>query len=170
MENSVTIDQENEPNLLPKKERYQRANGTWGVRTIHVGETKTQQQFKDDCDVNVILKRLIRDPNPQHLLNAKQGLYLDLTQMPDYQQALHTVIDAQNAFLTIPSETRQRFNNDPSRLIQFLQDPKNHREAVELGLMVPTQLPKDPNAGVIDAVNKLAASIAPKKSKSSEDA
>lgn len=46
----------------------------------------------------------------------------------DYQTALHKVMDAQQAFDQLPSEVRNKFHNDPSKLIGFLKDEKTTRK------------------------------------------
>ena len=43
-------------------------------------------------------------------------------------------MDAQNAFDQLPSEVRNKFHNDPAKLIGFLKDEKNNEEAYALGL------------------------------------
>ena len=53
----------------------------------------------------------------------------------DFRQAQETVIRAAEAFASLPSRVRKRFNNDPAELLEFLADEKNREEAVYLGLI-----------------------------------
>jgi phage internal scaffolding protein len=69
------------------------------------------------------------------------GVYADMTDLPDYQTALQTVITAQTTFDTIPSNVRHRFDNNPQTFIDFMADPANTDEAVKLGLMIPRPTP-----------------------------
>jgi Chlamydia-phage Chp2 scaffold (Chlamy_scaf). len=55
----------------------------------------------------------------------------------DYQTSLDTIMTAQAAFNDLPSKLRKRFDNDPSQLLSFLQNPQNRDEAIELGFIDP---------------------------------
>lgn len=60
---------------------------------------------------------------------------MDHTVLPqDYQAALNLVLEGNQAFNNLASETRKRFDNDPKKLLTFLSDPKNHEEAIKLGI------------------------------------
>lgn len=97
------------------------------------GESLTQQQFKQECDVNHILAKY-RKTNMITHLNKHQGQYGDFATAEDYQETLHRVMQAQDSFQQIPADVRARFNNDPARLIDFLSKPENNEEAIKLGL------------------------------------
>lgn len=106
------------------------------------GESMTQQQFKEECDVNNILAKY-RKTNMITHINKHSGQFGDFATAEDYQETLHRVMQAQESFNHIPSDVRAKFNNDPARLIEFLADPKNQDEAVKLGLrQKPTPKPE----------------------------
>jgi len=113
-----------------------RANGTKRVSTLNDLPTLTQQQYKDQVDVNNIMKRYKKTGSLSHVRNAQQGAYLDLTEIPDYAESLMQVKKAQESFEMIPAELRIKFNNDPKQLINYLKDPKNKDEAIKHGLLV----------------------------------
>jgi phage internal scaffolding protein len=94
--------------------------------------TRTQQHHKDECDINEILRRFGKTGTmPVTSLNA---LYGDFDTV-DYHTALNQIIASEREFDTLPSNIRKRFDNDPANLVYFMQDKKNHAEAVELGLI-----------------------------------
>lgn len=115
--------------------------------TGEVLPSMTRQSEMAGCDIHNILKQfsqrgfeeLVRE-------NAARGQYLDLTELPDYQDALDIVIRADNAFAALPSQIRDRFANDPARFIQFLSDPANQDEAIRLGLATDNRPPPPPPA------------------------
>lgn len=113
-------------------------NGQVKVVTINESPSRTSQQFKEQCDVNHIMKKYRLTGELTHLKNQK-GQYIDLTTLPDYQTALQTVIDANSAFESLPSHVRKAFQNDPKQLLQFVADPKNKEEAIKLGLIQEVQ-------------------------------
>lgn len=112
------------------------------VQTINTLPTKTQQQFKDRCDLNKIMKQAKRT-GELPAQRAARGYYMDHTVLPaDYQRALDLVIDGEVAFNGLPSEVRARFENDPKKLLTFLSDKKNLDEAIKLGLaQAPVEQP-----------------------------
>lgn len=92
-----------------------------------------QQHFKDECDINTILQKFnITGLLPEAPLSPRYG---DFTGIGDYHTALNRVIAAQDEFEALPAQIRARFDNDPSKLIDFLEDNNNRPEAEELGLV-----------------------------------
>lgn len=113
------------------------------VQSLNEGESQTQQQFKDECDVNLQMQKYMKTGQFTHLSKSR-GFYADMTVFPkDYQDALEIVRGADQAFENLPSDLRSRFDNDPQKLIEFLGDSSNRDEAVNLGLLEKTQLQND---------------------------
>lgn len=102
------------------------------------GETMTQQQHKDDCDINNILKRYEKTGILPDLIKADPQ-YGDFSTVPSYQQALDTVYKAQEQFDALGAKIRERFQNDPEKFLQFVNDPKNIDEMCSLGLATKVQ-------------------------------
>jgi phage internal scaffolding protein len=94
----------------------------------------TKQAFKDECDINRIMRRWLKDGVVTHLSSAA-AVYRDVSSDIDYQVVMNQVIDLQDSFMNLPSNIRKRFSNDPLNLLDFIQDPDNAKEAVELGLV-----------------------------------
>jgi len=123
-----------------------RPNGTKRVATPKSEEPSlTQQQFAKDCDVNNIIAKYKKTGSVTHVRNRTEGVYANLVDIPDYAEALQQIIHANETFGELPAQTRARFANDPQLLIEFLKDPKNDEQAIELGLRVRAPVtPKDP--------------------------
>lgn len=109
--------------------------------------SRTQQHFKDECDINTIMSRWQRTGELSHL-NTRKPEYGDFDNVDDYQSAVNSVMHAQEAFDALSSRIRKRMNNDPGQLLAFLEDPSNHDEAVELGLIRNPE--PDPTGGPDD--------------------
>lgn len=105
------------------------------------GESRTQQQFKEECDVNNILYKYKKSGMLNHV-NKTQGQFGDFANVEDYQTSLQKVMQAQQNFMELPSELRSKFNNDPSKLIDFINTKENYEECVKYGLIIPRK--KDP--------------------------
>ena len=103
--------------------------------------TLTQQHFKDECDINNILRQFnITGLLPEHTLSPRYG---DFTGIGDYHTALNQVIAAEDEFMSLPAHLRARFGNDPAQLIEFLDNNENLDEAISLGLVEkPADTPK----------------------------
>jgi phage internal scaffolding protein len=95
--------------------------------------TRAQQHHKDECDINVILERFGK--TGQMPVNAISGTYGDFSGVHDYHTALNTLIAAESEFDSLPANIRKQFGNEPANLIEFLNDPKNKDQAIELGLV-----------------------------------
>lgn len=96
----------------------------------------TQQQFKDECDINTIAQRFgITGELP---VNGRAPTYGDFTSVSDFQSALNAVRQAEEAFMQLPGLVRERFGQDPQRFVEFCSDARNQAELVELGLAIPT--------------------------------
>lgn len=97
--------------------------------------TLTQQHFKDDCDVNVIMDRYACTGVMES--GTRQPIFDDFSVKFNYQRALDRMIEAEDRFMALPAKVRERFANDPAKLLQFLADEKNRPEAESLGLVTP---------------------------------
>jgi phage internal scaffolding protein len=103
--------------------------------------TRAQQHHKEECDINEILRRFGK--TGQMPVNTSEALYPDFSDAVDYHTALNQIIASEREFDLLPSNLRKRFDNDPAKLVYFMQDKKNHAEAVELGLInAPKTEPK----------------------------
>jgi phage internal scaffolding protein len=95
--------------------------------------TLAQQHYKEECDINTILQKFsITGILPEAPLSPRYG---DFSGISDYHTALNRVIAAQDEFEALPAEIRARFENDPAKLIDFLDNDANRPEAEELGLV-----------------------------------
>ena len=99
--------------------------------------TLAQQSFKDECDINTILNKFaITGELPS---NVRMPQYGDFTGISDYQTALNAVLEADEAFMSLPASVRARFDNDAAAFVDFCSDETNRDEAVKLGLVPPRE-------------------------------
>lgn len=94
--------------------------------------TRAQQQFKDECDINVLFGRYLETGEMPQVLDGLS--YGNFEGIFDFQTAMNSVRLAQEQFATLPARIKNRFDNDPQKLIAFLDDPENREEAEFLGL------------------------------------
>ena len=133
-------------NRFENKKVSVRPNGSLRIQSENSEPTMTQQQFKDECDINNILRKHGHDPVAFSALTRQGGMYADFSNITEYREMLDAVIYADQAFSALPAHLRARFGNDPSQLLDFIQDKNNYDEGVTLGLVpkkIPVALPND---------------------------
>lgn len=96
-------------------------------------DSRAKQSFKDESDINNIMAQYMRTGVITHM-KENEGQYIDLPEGVDYQSALNMVIAAGEAFDSLPGSVRQRFQNNAVEFLDFMDDPDNIEESVELGL------------------------------------
>lgn len=101
--------------------------------------TRAVQSERDNCDINVLVARFgITGQMPQ---TTRLPTYESYEDVFDYQSALQSVKDAQEAFLELPARVRERFKNDPQEFLMYATDPANIDGMRELGLASPKATP-----------------------------
>jgi phage internal scaffolding protein len=92
-----------------------------------------QQHMKDECDINVIVERFgVTGELPNSPIPPQYG---DFSGVTDYHTAINAVKASEEAFMALPAKIRAKFDHDPNALLQFLNDPINRNEAIEIGLI-----------------------------------
>lgn len=101
-------------------------------------EAMTKQAFADEVNINNIISKYKQTgvlPNSARSALAQFG---DFSEVPSYQDALNTVMLAQDVFAELPSAVRNRFSNDPGEMLAFLNNSNNREEAIKMGLIDPS--------------------------------
>jgi phage internal scaffolding protein len=99
---------------------------------IATGDGLTEQNHKDETDINKIVRKYNKTGLIDHL-NQFEKQYGDMTGY-DYQDAMNTVAAANTMFEGLPSAIRNKFDNDPAKFINFVDNEANEDQLVEMGL------------------------------------
>lgn len=95
----------------------------------------TQQQFKDESDINTIVRNFgITGQLPQDLAVPQEG---DFSDVGNFHDAMNVVRAAEESFMQMPANVRDRFANDPGKFLEYVNDPDNKDEAMKLGILNP---------------------------------
>jgi phage internal scaffolding protein len=108
----------------------------------------TQQQFKDESDINTIVDRFMKTGHLPDPVSMPQ--YVDYEGVFDFQSAMNVVRQADENFMRMDAKVRARFHNSPQEFLEFFANGDNAEEAVRLGLAVP-QAKDSPPADVASA-------------------
>lgn len=114
----------------------EKVKGRPGLRVrlfIDPSEKLTKESVDVETDLNVIVEKARRGV-PMNV-NTREPFYGDVSQIPDYATAMQIVIDVGKQFMTLPAKIRERFDNDPEKMLAFLSDERNRKEAEELGML-----------------------------------
>lgn len=106
-------------------------------------KTLTQQQFKDEQNINNIMRKYGAAAFASPTQYLQQG-FADFSKPVDFLQAKTLILQAENHFNELPAELRKEFDNNPVNLVNFVQDVKNRDKAIELGLIDPKKGQKEP--------------------------
>lgn len=103
---------------------------------------RTRQEFKDECDINILMKRWRRGgqipPAPQGFNN-----YGDFTNVTSFFEATCQIREAEEAFNSLPARVRASFDNSPAVLIEALDaDP-----TLDLDQLVKASTEPPPSSG-----------------------
>lgn len=111
----------------------EREDGSRRVRFMcDSGKSKVEQSHAGETNINAIMAKY----KFTGLVNQKPGgMYGDFTDAVDYHTARNRLLDADKDFMMLPAKLRKRFDNDPGKLLDFLLDPENREEAMDLGLI-----------------------------------
>lgn len=95
----------------------------------------TKQAPANEVDINKIIAQYDKTGLITHW-NSKEPFYGDVSGITSYAEAVQVVQEAQELFMEYPAEIREKFDNDPAKLIAFLDNKDNKEEAIKLGLVL----------------------------------
>lgn len=98
------------------------------------GKSMTKQEFSKESNINRIMAKYLKTGLVEHV-RTFQGQYGNFLSAPDYHKAMSQVVAAQQMFEGMPSNIRNKFDNDPEKFLAFVQDYDNTDEMRELGLL-----------------------------------
>lgn len=101
--------------------------------TVETGpDSLVQQQFKDEVDINNIVRRFGLEVSQRATLRAG-GIYGDFSEITDFESALAAIERAEDNFMALPPEAREKFANDPARFLDYAQRVTDDQLAEFLG-------------------------------------
>lgn len=109
--------------------------------------SRTKQSFKDECDINTIVRRFgVTGQLPQ---GVRAPTYGDFVDVHDFRSAMDAVVLARESFDSMPSAVRARFSNNPALFVDFCSNSENLPELRKMGLAPPAPPPATPVASPV---------------------
>ncbi|AXL14720.1 internal scaffolding protein [Microviridae sp.] len=104
------------------------------------GETLTKQSFKHETNINSIMARYQAN-GEMPVLNNNQPNY-GYAPSYDFREAMEKVLNIETQFAQLPAKIRGQFDHDPATFLEFVENPENVPELVEMGLLSPVDNPE----------------------------
>lgn len=99
------------------------------------GAGLTQQHFKDECDINYLVRHINDIPKPE-------PVYGDVSEFGDLQSAIDLVEAGYERFNELPSQIRDDFGHNAAAFFQFANNPENYDYLVKNGLALKKESEK----------------------------
>lgn len=103
-------------------------NNFYGSRkrpTVKCGKTLTKQSFKDDCDINIILSRFVKNGSLPD--TDGQMRFMDCASIPDFATLQNFNAALASEFAQTPSEARGGANTPQEWYLQRLDEIEAQR-------------------------------------------
>ncbi|RLA51446.1 MAG: hypothetical protein DRQ98_11485 [Gammaproteobacteria bacterium] len=94
--------------------------------------TMAKQSFQAECNINNIMAKYQKTGVVDHI-NNHQANYGDTTS-DSFHDSMNIIADANSMFEELPSKVRKYFRNDPAQFLDYVQDPNNQDNLVDMGL------------------------------------
>lgn len=93
----------------------------------------TKQCFKDECDINSLMDKYSKFGQLPTMIK-KNPIYGDFSKSRELQEAYAIVEKAKLQFELLDVRVRDRFEYDPVKFLEFVENPQNTDELIEMGL------------------------------------
>ena len=91
--------------------------------TLTCGESRTKQAMKQESDVNFIMQKY-QKTGLVNFVATHQAQYMECPDV-DFQTAMDTIRKAEEMFMDMPAKLRQKFDHNPGKFLDFIQNPEN---------------------------------------------
>lgn len=103
------------------------------VQRIVRGDSRTKQSFKDECDINNVVRRYATTGMLSHV-SRRQPTYGDFSSVTSLEQAIDLVAQLDDEFREMPSGIRAAADNNPLRYLEMLTSQAGVDRLAEAGL------------------------------------
>lgn len=117
------------------------------VQRVPVGESRTKQSFKDECDVNNVVRRYATTGMLSHV-SPRQPTYGDFSVVRSFEEAIELTAQIGDQFAELPSVVRAAADNDPLRFLEMLTNQIGVQTLMDAGLKFDqAEVPASPPEG-----------------------
>ena len=106
-------------------------------RTFPERSMTIQSQSKD-ANINNIMKKYRKTGVLGDPFHQRSGYFGDFTDGEKFRTNSQMIAEAKSDFEMLPIEMRTKFDNDVSKLLDFVAEPANEEAAIKMGLLEAT--------------------------------
>lgn len=115
--------------------------------TIKTGKGLTETSHKDDCDLNLVMKRYVRTGViPMFNQRNKEPRYEDVSMYGDFQSAMNKIAEGKRLFAELPENVRDYFDNDPNALMSATEEQLIEAGAINKPEETAEDIPAEPES------------------------
>lgn len=103
--------------------------------------SRTRREFREDCNVNIIMERFTKHAIPPKQ-NTVAPRFINAAAIPNLQTAMQIMIEADKAFGSLPALVRKHFDNSPIAFVEYAQNAENLEQLREWGIAPPAKVDK----------------------------
>lgn len=100
---------------------------------LKCGPGLTRQSEAAACDINKIVAQFDKTGVLPQV--EREALFLDVSEVGDYREAVEQVQKVNDYFMTLPAAARAAFSNDPAEFLDAATDPAQQDKLRSLGLL-----------------------------------
>jgi len=111
--------------------------------------SRTKASFAKDADINNIMSRYQKTGvlvDPLRINPNRRPNFGDFSDICDLASMISRIRDVETSFRVLPASVREKFDNEPAKLLDFIADPANLKEAIELQLLPASMMPEPKEA------------------------
>lgn len=123
-------------------------------------ELLTEQNHKGSVDINNIVSKQGVDRIAE--TNNVLALSFDTNPYNNFQEMMEKVAVGKSAFASLPAQTRDEFDNNPAKYMDYVQNPENRESLIKRGWVEPA--PKDEPVEVVMMVHGEDGGLVPANS------
>lgn len=113
---------------MRRQEKQKRVPAPWK------DDNRVHQSERHEADINKMMEQYTKTNDLVHI-SKSMPKYGDFSEVPSFHEGMIQVREAQAMFMELPATVRSMVDNDPAKFIDWIVDPKNKVEAIELGLV-----------------------------------
>lgn len=100
----------------------------------------TQQSFKDECDINILLEHWIKT-GVMPSFNHNSGFFADVSEVPDMQQAAGLIAYAEQYFAQLSEEERSKYETamDYFEAVLAAEEEGGHMDPLDVNVPTDTK-------------------------------
>lgn len=95
-------------------------------------KSRTKQAHKDECDINWIVKKFHNTGTLEHA--RKYEAQYGFATSEDFHTSMNIITRANEMFEELPSHIRTEFRNDPAEFLDYVHNPDNIQDMIQMGL------------------------------------